>query len=486
MSDADATAEPETRNTVAIDTAESGHDPLDGLVERTAIDPGVPFVHAILERLVALKKADREAFEALRAKLKNVGCRVAALDNAITDMDADAGGRRPTQADILIEQAQSAVLFHTPDGTGFADIEVSGHRETWPIRSTGFRRWLTQGFFKATRKAPNAAAMQSALNAIEAAAQFDALERVVHVRVGALNDRLYLDLCDEGWQVVEIDANRWRIVDNAPVRFRRTRGMRPLPMPVAGGSVEKLRSFLNVGADADFVLVVTWLLAGFRNRGPYPVLVLSGEQGSAKSTFCKMLRTLLDPNTVPLRSLPRDNRDLFIAASNGHVLAFDNLSELPAWISDTICRLATGGGSATRQLRTDTDEVLFDAARPVILNGIEDVVTRPDLGDRAVFLTLEPIADSCRRSEKDLWSAFEAECPRSWVRSSMQWCTVLSSCPRCGSRGCRGWRISLCGQWPARLLFGLRAPSGRPIPPIAMRQWLMFWTLTRLPPRCGR
>ena len=186
MSDADATAEPETRNTVAIDTAESGHDPLDGLVERTAIDPGVPFVHAILERLVALKKADREAFEALRAKLKNVGCRVAALDNAITDMDADAGGRRPTQADILIEQAQSAVLFHTPDGTGFADIEVSGHRETWPIRSTGFRRWLTQGFFKATRKAPNAAAMQSALNAIEAAAQFDALERVVHVRVGAL------------------------------------------------------------------------------------------------------------------------------------------------------------------------------------------------------------------------------------------------------------------------------------------------------------
>jgi hypothetical protein len=127
--------------------------------------------------------------------------------------------------------------------------------------------------------------------------------------------------------------------------------------------------------------------------GPYPVIVLSSEQGSAKSTFSAILRALLDPDTAPLRALPREDRDLFIAASNGHVLAFDNVSGLPAWISDTLCRLATGGGFAVRQLYTDRDEVLFDAARPVILNGIEDIVTRPDLADRAVFLTLEPIQE---------------------------------------------------------------------------------------------
>jgi len=110
-----------------------------------------------------------------------------------------------------------------------------------------------------------------------------------------------------------------------------------------------------------------------------------------------------------LRALPREDRDLFIAASNGHVLAFDNVSGLPAWISDTLCRLATGGGFAVRQLYTDQDEVLFDAARPVILNGIEDIVTRPDLADRAVFLTLEPIPEERRRPEAELWAAFEAE-----------------------------------------------------------------------------
>src|SRR5262245_62424820 len=152
--------------------------------------------------------------------------------------------------------------------------------------------------------------------------------------------------------------------------------MQPLPMPVRGGSVKTLRSFLNVRSDADFVLVVAWALAVLRDRGPYPVIVLSGEQGSAKSTFSAILRALLDPNTAPLRALPREDRDLFIAASNGYVLAFDNVSGLPAWISDTLCRLSTGGGFAVRPLYTDRGEVLFDATRRVIVNGIEEIVER--------------------------------------------------------------------------------------------------------------
>lgn len=149
-----------------------------------------------------------------------------------------------------------------------------------------------------------------------------------------------------------------------------------------------------------------------REKGPYPVIVVSGEQGSAKSTFLAILRALLDPNTAPLRALPREDRDLFIAATNGYVLAFDNVSGLPAWISDTLCRLATGGGFAVRQCYTDQDEVLFDAARPVILNGIEDIVTRPDLADRSIFLTLEAIPGERRKPENELWAAFEAARPQ--------------------------------------------------------------------------
>ena len=408
----DASFESDDGISDTIDDAEEVHDPLDGLVEKTASDPGAPFTPEALEALAALKKGHRAAFETLRSQLKKAGCRVTALDEAIAEENGDTGGRGPTQADILIDLAQTVELCHAPDGVGFADLDVNGHRETWPIRSKGFRRWLARRFYEETGGAPSSEALQSALNVIEAKAHFDAPERIVHIRVGGLDDRLYLDLGDATWRAVEIDAAGWRVIDNPPVRFRRAAGMQPLPVPVAGGSIEVLRSFLNVQSDNDFVLVVAWALAVLRDRGPYPVIALSGEQGSAKSTFSAILRALLDPNTAPLRALPREDRDLFIAASNGHVLAFDNVSGLPGWISDTLCRLATGGGFAVRQLYTDQDEVLFDATRPVILNAIEDIVTRPDLADRAVFLRLEPIREERRRPEAELWAAFEAERPR--------------------------------------------------------------------------
>ncbi len=395
----------------AIADAEEIPDPLEGLAERVADDPGAPFEPETMKAIVALKKSDRAAFEVFRKSLKDAGCRMTGFDEALKECGGGADPE-PTQADILIDLAEAAELFHSADGTAFADIEIDGHRETWPVRVKGFKRWLARQFFETTGGAPNSEALSSTLNVIEAKAHFDGPELPVFIRVGGIDDKLYLDLGDDAWRAVEITTTGWRVVDEPPVHFRRAAGMQPLPDPVPGGSVDALRSFLNVQTDTDFVLVVAWALAALRNCGPYPVIVLSGEQGSAKSTFSAILRALLDPNTAPLRALPREDRDLFIAANNGHMLAFDNVSGLPSWISDTLCRLATGGGFAVRQLYTDQDEVLFDAARPVILNGIEDIVTRPDLADRAVFLTLEAIPEERRRPETELWATFEAERPR--------------------------------------------------------------------------
>jgi len=159
------------------------------------------------------------------------------------------------------------------------------------------------------------------------------------------------------------------------------------------------------------VLVVAWLLGALRAGGPYPVLAIAGEQGSAKTVLSKLLTAVIDPSVAPVRALPRDERELFIAASNGHVLAFDNLSGLPPWLSDTFCRLTSGGAFSTRRLFTDQDEILFAAARPVILNGIEDFITRPDLADRAILLTLAPIPELQRRPEHALWREFELARP---------------------------------------------------------------------------
>src|SRR5262249_41811953 len=312
---------------------------------------------------------------------------------------------------MLNEMVLCEELFHTPSGVAFADFITEGHRETWPIRSKRFRTWLRRCYYDATGSAPSAAAIRSALDLLDARAQFDGPERAVIPRVAEHAGGLYLDLADEHWRAVAIGPDGWRVLGCPPVRFRRAPGMLPLPVPERGGSIEALQSFLNLSNQNDFVLVVAWLLAALRSSGPYPLLAISGEHGSAKTVLSKLLRALVDPNAAPVRALPREERELMIAANNGHLLAFDNLSGLPAWLSDALCRLASGGSFAVRQLYTDDEEVLFKAARPTLLNGIEDIIGRSDLADRSIFLTLPPLADARRQSERELWRQFELARP---------------------------------------------------------------------------
>ena len=313
---------------------------------------------------------------------------------------------------MLTEIAACGELFHTATGTAYADLLVDGHRETSPIRSKRFRGWLRRRYYQATGGAATAAEIRSALDLLEARAQFDGLERAIHVRIAEHGGHIYLDLADEQWRAVDIGPDGWRVIECPPVRFRRPAGMLPLPVPQQGGSIESLNSFLNLASRDDFVLIVAWLLAALRSGGPYPLLAISGEQGSAKTVLSKLLKALIDPNAAPVRSLSREERELMIAANNGYLLVFDNLSGLPAWLSDALCRLASGGSFAVRQLYTDDEEILFEAARPILLNGIEEVVSQPDLGDRAIFLTLPPIGERQRLPESELWREFEIARPR--------------------------------------------------------------------------
>jgi hypothetical protein len=313
---------------------------------------------------------------------------------------------------MLHEIVRCDDLFHTAIGTAFADIMIDGHRETWPIRSNRFRSFLRRSYYEARGEAASLAQIRSTLDFLEARAQFDGPQRAVHVRTAEHAGRIFLDLADEHWLAVEIGSHGWRVIERPPVRFRRPAGMLPLPLPERGGSIEELNAFLNLSSRNDFVLIVAWLLAALRPSGPYPLLAISGELGSAKTVLSKLLKALIDPNSAPVRSFSREERELMIAANNGYLLAFDNVSGLPHWLSDALCRLATGGSFAVRRLYTDDEEVLFEASRPILLNGIEEIISRPDLGDRAIFLTLEPIAETDRRPEADLWRQFEIARPR--------------------------------------------------------------------------
>src|SRR6516165_295726 len=174
---------------------------------------------------------------------------------------------------MLIPNAVSAEFFHTDAGTAFVDLLINGNRETWSVRSKRFRTWLRRRHYEITRTAASAAAINSALDLLEAQAQFEGPEREVRVRLAEHAGHIYLDLADECWRAVEIGPDGWRVIGSPPVRFRPL----PLPVPQGGGSIEELASFLNLPSRNDFVLVVAWLLATLRAGGPYPALAISGE-----------------------------------------------------------------------------------------------------------------------------------------------------------------------------------------------------------------
>lgn len=317
-----------------------------------------------------------------------------------------------SQAEILVELAHSAEaeLWHTDDQTGFATCPVENHRDNLPVRSRAFRLWLQQKFYEVTGRPASSQAMKDAIDAIDAEAIFKAQTHTAHVRLAEHDGSIYIDLANEIRQVVRIDKCGWTIIDDPPVRFWRPKGMLPLPTPMPGGDINQLRRFINV-ADDYWPLVLAWLVAALLPNGPYPLLCLFGEQGSAKSTTANLLRRLVDPNKAPIRAEPKDARDMMIAAKNSRILSFDNLSYLQPWFSDALCRLSTGGGFSTRMLYTDDEETIFDAQRPVIINGIEDVAARSDLIDRTLLIRLQAIPENLRKTEQELLRVFANEAP---------------------------------------------------------------------------
>lgn len=340
-------------------------------------------------------------------------------DQAINATPRNGGAireRPPTQSELLLSLALSddSEYFHAPDGQAFATVAVGDDKnclETLPVRGEGFHRWLKNRYYQATEKAPSTKTLYDVIGTLEGRASFAGKCYEVFCRVGGKDGTIYLNLCDEQRRTVEITSEGWRLRDRVPVRFRRTRSMLSLPEPMPGGTIEELRPFVNV-LDEHWPLLIGWLVQAVCPQGPFPVLCLHGEPGAAKSTTARVLRSLVDPNITPLRTVPRDERDLILSASNTWLLTLDNLSHLEPWFSDALCRLSSGGGLTTRALYTDAEEIVFHAQRPILLTSIEDLASRPDLIDRSIVLLLPEIEEEKRLTERTFWQRFETARPR--------------------------------------------------------------------------
>ncbi|SNR82443.1 hypothetical protein SAMN04488107_0067 [Geodermatophilus saharensis] len=323
-----------------------------------------------------------------------------------------SAAEKKSVATMLVEIGEELYEFGFSDAGETFGVPRTGPKVIRMLRGgkTSLRRQLAREYFIRTGKAAPQQALTDALLVIEGKAQ-DGDEQPMALRVAGHDGALWLDLGDATGRAVRITGDGWQVCEQAPMLFRRTALNAELPEPVAGGDLAELWNLLNV-AEEDQPLLLAALVAVLVPDIPHPVLGLFGEQGTGKSTAARVLTMLLDPSPVPLRKPPRDADSWVTAAAGSWVVGMDNLSEIPDWLSDSMCRAVTGDGDVRRRLYTDGDLAVFAFRRCLIINGIDLGAVRGDLTERLLPIHLRTIDARQRREEHELWPAWQQTHPR--------------------------------------------------------------------------
>lgn len=321
--------------------------------------------------------------------------------------EREANDKRST-ATQLVEIAEELYRFGvSTDGETFA-VPRSGPRVIATLRGNrnSLRAQIARIYFKRTGRAAPQQALADALLVIEGISQ-EAEPEALHLRVAQAAGAHWLDLGDTTGRAVKITGDGWQVVDTPPVLFKRTALLSALPVPERGGSLNELWALLNI-TEADHPLVAAWFVATFHQNIAHPVLALFGEQGTGKTTAGRQIVATVDPSPVPTRKPPRDAESWVTAAAGSWVVGLDNLSTVPDWLSDSICRAVTGDGDVRRKLYTDGEHQVFAYRRCIIVNGIDLGATRGDLSERMLPIHLEVIEERQRRGDNEIRNDWEA------------------------------------------------------------------------------
>ncbi len=282
------------------------------------------------------------------------------------------------------------------------------------LKSTDFKRFFSYRYMSANNSSPSSKLLNTTLEYLEGKAVFESDMISPDVRLVGDEELIEIDLCDSTYNAVRITADGFD-VGQPDGYFVRRHGLLPLPIPVELTHEECLqamaefKSVLNVN-DEQFILVVGAILMAFHPTGPYSVLFVQGEHGSAKGSLCEAIKSVVDPNKTPHTTLPKDVNDLVIQATSNRIMSFDNVSEYTFnnKISDMFAQVATGVGLRKRQLYTDDGECVICVIRMIMMNGIDDVVTQSDLCSRTIGLRLSPVAENARISKREFNSRLGA------------------------------------------------------------------------------
>ena len=331
------------------------------------------------------------------------GCGVRALsDQVCAPVTAPAEARMKTASRDVVLKALSEQCTGLRDESGKSFIQLPDEsKRLLRVDSLPFRNALQSLMVERLDRTLNDRELSKALDMFHAVCFRSGETKKVFLRKANSDGCIHLDFGGPQWDSIIIRPGTWQISDTHQVPFRRTQRIQELPRPESGGSFDLLRPLINC-SDADFQLIHLWALMCLGPDAPYPLLVLRGQQGTAKTSCARLLGELIDPFHGNVRGIPRNERDLAVAAQNSFLMILDNLSGMSSGMSDALCRMSTGGSFAARTCFTDEDEVVLHMHNPIILTGIANTGEKEDLLERSIVVNMLPISDEQRRTEKEL------------------------------------------------------------------------------------
>lgn len=310
----------------------------------------------------------------------------------------------------VIKITEQVKLFYDKDGIGYGKIVKDDRVEVMRLYGSAFESEIRKIIFKKKGIALGSGTVKEIASHCMALAQ-DGPKKKVNNRYALNGNIVRVDPMEpDSNKIVRIDKEGWRVVKSMAL-FHRQATQKALPIPRNGKGAKKFRGlFRNIPIN-DFKLMLAWMVCVIHSKGPFPILVIQGEQGSAKTFLVEIIRDLLDPVKGGLLSLPGSERNLVIMAANNVILAFDNVSSLKNWLPDALCRISTGTGFSCRKLYSNDEMMVIETCRPIILNGITDFVSKNDLADRSLLITMGRIDPKKRKSKAFLWEQYQEAKP---------------------------------------------------------------------------
>jgi hypothetical protein len=335
-------------------------------------------------------------------------------------------GKHDEQSLLLSEiVANTVICMRDGYGTAFVGLELDDTIQIHEASVAVIRGFLAERYYMAYADYPAKRLLDGTAESIMSKCLVAPVEELGY-RVRRTPDGIYYDLGRPDWGSFHLSRRGTMSYNSpSPVYFRRTSGMDALPEPAPfplDQLLPTLQALAPLHNEDQELLRLGFLLASLWPEGPYPILNLYGPPESGKGYHSRFIRMLVDPVKAPLQGIPHHEQELLLEASRERLLVLDNVSKLPAWGSNTLCRISTGTAYRKKKLYTDVQVLTLNVCNPILVNSVDQVLTAPDLVSRSMFIDLPPMPDVGRRDENEmllevakaapgiLWALFKIVC----------------------------------------------------------------------------